>query len=133
MIDIESDVFDFVSDELRLQYPGIFVSGEVTDRPSTFPAVTIVQEGNSVIERMRTENIENVVRVMFEVNVYSNLARGKKQQAKEITALIDKQFSKMNFTRTMCSPMSNLQDATIYRIVSRYVADVDRDLWIYYA
>jgi len=131
MIDIESDVFNAVSTKLRSTYPGIWVTGEESDFPARFPAATISEKDNSVAERMRTLNIENSANLMYEVNVYSNKAVGKKQEAKQIMQIIDQEFAKLNFTRTMCNHISNLQDATIYRIVARYKAAVDRDLWIY--
>jgi len=44
---------------------------------------------------------------------------------------IDNEFSKIGFTRTMCNPVSNLQDATIYRIVARYEGVADKNFRIY--
>lgn len=131
MIDIETQVYSAIAGVLRVEYPGIFVSGEFTDLPARFPAVTIVESDNSIVQRMRTTNIENAVNVMYEVNVYSNKVGYKKAEAKEILATIDDEFSRLGFARTMCNPVANLQDATIYRIVARYEAAVDKDLWIY--
>lgn len=130
-IDIEADIFDAVADVLRDTYRGIWVTGEETDLPARFPAATLVQKDSSVDERMRTVNVENAANIMWEVNVYSNKAVGKKQEAKRIMQTIDGVLSSLNFTRTMCNPISNLQDATIYRIVARYKAKVDRNLNIY--
>ena len=131
MIDIETQVFSAIASVLRVEYPGIFVSGEFTDLPATFPAVTIVESDNSVVQRMRTTTIENAVNVMYEVNVYSNKVGYKKAEAKEILATVDDEFSKLGFARTMCNPIANLQDAKLYRIVARYEAAVDKDLWVY--
>lgn len=58
---------------------------------------------------------------MYEVNVFSNKTGYKKSEAKAIMDTIDDQFAALGFTRTMCNPVSNLQDATIYRIVARYL------------
>lgn len=124
MIDIESDVFDTVASELRSNYPGIWVAGEFVDSPAKFPAVTIVESNNRVFERMRTRKIENAVRVMYEVQIYSNKASGKKAEAKAIADTADGVFARLGFTRTMRSQVANLKDATIYRIVCRYEAVV---------
>ena len=59
MIDIEFDVFDAVADRLREQYPGIFITGDVSFSPARFPAVSVVETGNSVVSNMRTSVIEN--------------------------------------------------------------------------
>lgn len=131
MIDAENFIFNRLANVLRGAYPGIWVVGEYIDVPADFPAVSIVESDNSVLTRQSTLNIENAVSVMYEVNVYSNLARGRKQQAKAIMAALDEEFSKMNFVRISCNPISNLQDATIYRMVARYEAVIDKDFWIY--
>lgn len=131
MIDIESAVFNVIATALRNTYSGIWVSGEYTDLPATFPAVTIVESGNSVYRAARTTAIENAVSVMYEVNVYSNMVGYKKSEAKEILAIIDKEFEKLGFTRITCTPVANLQEATIYRLLARYEAVVDKDFCIY--
>lgn len=120
MISPESFVFSKIAGVLRADYPNIFVSGEFVDSPAKFPAVTIIEANNSVYQRMRTTTIENAALLMYEVNVYSNKTGYKKSEAKAIMDTIDEQFAALGFTRTMCNPVSNLQDATIYRMVARY-------------
>lgn len=124
MVDIESDVFDTVATELRSQHAGVWVTGEFVNSPAKFPAVTIVESDNRIFERMRTRRIENAVRVMYEVQIYSNKASGKKAEAKAIADTADGVFAMLGFTRTMRSQVANLKDATIYRIVCRYEAVV---------
>lgn len=131
MIDIESTLFSDIADDLRLKYPGIFVAGEATTSPASFPAVTIVEADNSVYQRMRTDRIENAVRLMYEINIYSNKIGYKKSEAKDIQETIDGEFSRLGFTRTACGPVDNLQDAGIYRILVRYEAIADRNYMIY--
>ena len=133
MIDIESIVFSTVASALREKYDGIFVSGEFTDLPAKFPAVTIVESDNSIVQRMRTTNIENAVTVMYEVGIYSNTVGYKKSEAKDILEVVDNEFAEMGFARILCNPVANLSDATIYRIVARYQASIDKDLWVYRA
>ena len=116
---------------LREIFPDSFVSGEYTDVPAKFPAVTIVEEDNSIVQRMRTTNIENAVNLMYSANVYTNTVGYKKSEAKDIMETVDEEFTKLGFARTLCNPVANLQDATIYRMVARYEATVDKDLWVY--
>lgn len=132
MIDIENDVFDTVATALRAEFPGIYCTGEYVPAPPRFPAVSIVEADNRVVENMRTRRIENASAVMYEVNVYSNKASGKKSEAKAIAATLDEAFASIGFTRTLRNQVPNLNDATIYRVVCRYEAIVDRDLWIYH-
>ena len=119
MISPENFVFDAVADELRERFPGIYVAGDYVDVPTRFPAVTISEADNTVLTRMRTLNIENAVTLMYETNVYSNLSSGKKAEAKKIQTVVDEVFAQLGFTRLMCSPEPNLQDAKIYRIYAR--------------
>lgn len=131
MIDIEFDVFDTVADELRVMYPDIFVTGDLSASPAQFPAVSIVEINNSVINSVRTTNIENAARVAYEVNVYSDKIGYNKMEAKSILAVADGVFSRMGFTRTFCNPIQNLENRNVYRIVARYEAIVDKNFWIY--
>lgn len=124
MIDIEADVFSFVAERLRAEYPGIFVAGEYVDVPAKFPAVTIVENDNRIDTRYRTNNIERAVTLMYECNIYSNKANGKKAEAKAVTDTMDGAFEDLGFTRTMKNQVANLNDASIYRIVCRYEAVV---------
>ena len=132
MIDLESDIFNAVATALRTAHSGIFVTSEYVAAPPSFPAVSIVENGNRVVSRYRTLNIENAVSVMYEVNVYSNKASGKKEEAKAIAATLDDAFASIGFTRTMRNQVTNLNDTRIYRIVCRYEAIIDKDFWIYH-
>ena len=131
MIDIENDIFSYVATKVRDAHTGIYVAGEYVNAPPSFPAVSIIQNGNSVLQRMRTVNIENAVSVMFEVNIYSNKVTGKKAEAKSIAETLDNAFAEIGFTRTMCNQVANFADATIYRIVCRYEAVIDKNYMIY--
>ena len=123
MISVENFVFSPIAVDLRAQYPGIQVVSEELRSPAfenSSIAVSILEASNSIYQKMRTTTIENAVQTMFEVNVYSNDTVYKKIEAKEVMAFIDERFENLGFTRIMCTPMANLQDATIYRITARY-------------
>lgn len=132
MIDVEFDVYDHISDALRDEYgDSIYISSEYFDTSTKFPAVSIFEINNTVYQKMRTVNIENAAQITYEVNVFSNNSRYKKFEVKAIMQIIDNAFSAMNFTRIMAQPISNLQDATIYRMIARYEAVVDKEHWLY--
>ena len=124
MIDIENDVYDIAAKALRSAHNGIFVSSEYDESPARFPAVTIVEADNRVLENMRTRKIENAVSVMYECNVYSNKKSIRKSEAKAIANTLDAVFDGLGFTRTFREQIPNMKDATIYRIVCRYEAEV---------
>lgn len=124
MIDIENIVFDRIATALRTAYSGISVYGEYVEVPASFPCVTIVEADNKVYKRTRDlSGVEHHAQVMYEVNVYTNDANGKKTAAKDIANAIDELFCDMLFTRTFKRQIPNI-DRTIYRITMRYEAVV---------
>jgi len=132
MIDIENEVFTRAATPVWDAYPGSFVTGEYVKSPPSFPAVSIVEMDNTAYEKTQSsESGENHVTVTYEVNVYSNLVKGKKAEAKAIIAIIDKVMTSLGFTRIMLNPTPDMNDATIYRMTARYRAVVDRNQIIY--
>lgn len=131
MIDIENEVFTTIATELRSQFTGINVYGEDVRSPSSFPCVSIVEADNYTFRRTQDSGSnENHANVMYEVNVYSNKTSGKKTECKEIFAVIDEIMLGLGFTRSNKNPVT-MDEATIYRIVGRYVAIVSTDQTIY--
>lgn len=132
MIDIENSVFNTVATKVREQFPNIYMVGEYVKSPSSFPAVSLMEMDNAV----RTDTIdsgsnENHANVMYEVNVYSNKTTGKKSECKAIIALIDQEMLALGFVRSTLTPVPNMNDSTIYRMVGRYRASVSSDNKIY--
>ena len=132
MIDIENDVFNTVATRVREKYPNIYMTGEYVKSPSSFPAASLVEMDNSVLEgTIDSGSNENHANVMYEANVYSNKATGKKSECKAIIALIDQEMLALGFVRFSLTPVPNMNDSTIYRMVGRYRAIVSSDLKIY--
>ena len=119
MIDCENEVYTRIARVLREKFPGINIAGEYVKAPSGFPHVSITQSDNSVVSEKITGSAE-MAQVMFEINVYSNKAEGKKAECKSIMKVIDDVMFSMNFKRQALTPVPNLEDATIYRLVARY-------------
>lgn len=131
MIDIENEIFTKIVTELRSQFPDINVYGEDVRTPSSFPCVSIVEADNYALTNTRDSGSnENHAVLMYEVNVYSNRTSGKKSECKAILAIIDCLLVGMGFTRTMKNPVT-MDDATIYRMISRYTAIVSKNQTIY--
>ncbi|MCI6363778.1 hypothetical protein [Intestinimonas butyriciproducens] len=119
MIDCENEVYTRIARVLRDKFPGINIAGEYVNAPSSFPHVSITQSDNSVVSEQMTGSAE-MAQVMFEINIYSNKADGRKTECKSIAKVIDDVMFKMNFKRIALTPIPNMEDATIYRIVARY-------------
>jgi hypothetical protein len=139
MVDCENEVFSTVATALRnvfkppLTEKVIFVSGEAVAAPSSFPAVTLVEDDNSTYARtLDSSGAENHAQVMYTANAYSNLSSKKKAQCKAIMAIIDAEMFKMGFLRVSNAPMGMPNaDASIYRMVARYRAVISKDKTIY--
>lgn len=131
MIDIENEMFTDVATKLRAVFDGIYVSGEYVKSPSSFPAVSIVETSNVVYQNTMNTQGEVHDLITYEVNVYSNKAKGKKSEAKSIMACVDDVFMAKGFRRRVMSTIPNQQDSTIYRITARYSAIVDKEKTIY--
>lgn len=122
MIDREQEIFDAVAKKLREKFPKIYVVGtEIVSAPPRFPSVSFVQTNNSIENKHATFNsLENVVREEYKAEVFSNLAKGKEAQAKEITTVISDAMCELGYERTFCEPIPNA-DATIGRRMSRFI------------
>lgn len=132
MIDIENAIFDTVATVVRGKFPDSYMVGEYVKTPPKFPCISLVEMDNQSYQRTEDSgSSENHVSVMYEVNIYSNKAMGKKAECKEIAALIDEQMMALGFARTMLQPIPNGDDATIYRMVGRYSAIVSKNKVIY--
>lgn len=76
---------------------------------------------------------------MFEITVYSNKIGYRKLEAYEIMSTVDDVMTgktvtegrRAGFHRTMCSPIPNLQDSTIYTLKARYEGKVDKEFMTY--
>lgn len=126
MIDYEAEIVDMIAKGLYDEYgvKGIVVTSEpISTLQKIFPAVSVVERDNAILSRTRAmDNIENHAAVMYEIDIYSNLKEGKKQQAKEIAAKVNDILTSNNFTRIMSQPIDNIADPTIYRIKMRFRA-----------
>jgi len=132
MIDVETEIFSAVATAVRAECPDIFITGEYVKTPSSFPAVSLVEISNTVYRETRTNTeTENHVAVTYEVNIFSNLTKGRKSECRKIASLVDTEMTRLGFTRTMLQPVSNMADTSIYRMLGRYRAVVGKDHTIY--
>lgn len=124
MIDIESWVYTQIVTELRVTYTDISSSSDPSMKPATFPHVVIEQQDSSTVSSWSTRgSVDNLNRVMFQVDVYTNSLGNRKSEAKAIMAIVCDWMSSHNFTRVTLMPV-NYNDS-IYRLTARFTANVD--------
>ena len=125
MIDIENQIYSPIRTALVNAYEGIFVTSEPTATSAKFPAVSIVQEDNYMsINKLDNSGAERFATVMFQVDVYSNKASGRKSQCKEIMNTVDAMLYALNFTRLSLTPIPMANEG-YYRLTARYRAETD--------
>ena len=125
MIDIENKIYSPIRTALVNAYSGIYVTSEPTATSAKFPAVSIVQEDNYMsVNKLDNSGAEKFATVMFQVDVYSNKASGRKTQCKEIMNVVDTMLYAMNFTRLSLTPIPMANDG-YYRLSARYRAETD--------
>lgn len=126
MIDFENEIYTRVVERVQALHGDVEFSGMDERLPSKFPFVSLVEADNTTrTDTIDSGSFENHVNVMYEVNVYSNKSGGRKSECRAILATIDEAFVRMGFARTMRNPVS-MDDATIYRMVARYTAAIDK-------
>lgn len=125
MIDIENQIYTPIAKALRNKFSGIIVSGEYINAPPDFPYVSIVEQDNYTTQAHMDNGSVEFSTLMYEVNVYSNKSVGKKAACREIITFIDNLMYSKNFRRISLSPIPNMENATIYRLVARYKAETD--------
>lgn len=132
MIRIEGYIFETLSKPLRENFKPIFIMGETPDENVQFPMVIIEEQFNNTYQPTYDSSLlENHTKVIYLINIYSNLTRGKKKQVQNIADIINKELLKLNFKRVNYQSLSNHSGATVHRVVMRYEAIIGKDFKIY--
>ena len=124
MIDIEPILFTEIATKLRVEIPGIFVTGTIVDSPQNLPCAAISETSNTTYQRtLDSEFKENHANIMWQAEAFSNLVVGAKAHCKSIMAIIDEIMISRNFARTFSDFIDN-SGSGIRRMVARYTAVV---------
>ena len=131
MIDIESAVFNQIANAFDAEYPNGSRYSEPVTSPPTFPCLTLEQVDNYTYQGSLDDSpTEHNAWIVFDVNIYSNLTSGAKQQCKSIMNLVDTQMQSLNFVRQFCNPGKNA-DKKYTRLTARYRAVVSENYMLY--
>ena len=122
MTQIENEIYTELRALLLENYNGIYVSGEYTPIPDRFPCVFIEEADNYTVS-LNGSNQGEVSAVTFEINVFSNLQSGRKEEVKKILNTIDEYMTLRGFMRRSSMRTPNM-DAVVYRMTARYEASV---------
>lgn len=132
MIDKLNEIFSSVATAVRSKHTGTTVTGEYTRKPSKFPAVTLDEIQNVMVDRLEdSSNAENFAGVTYRLQVFSNKRTGKKAEAREIFATADAEMRRMGFRRVTYTTTPEIYDSTIYNIAATYEAVVSSAGYVY--
>ena len=132
MLDFNNEIFTTVAVRVRDQHVGCTVIGEYTRMPSKFPAVTLDETQNVMVDRLEdSSNTENFAGVTYRLQVFSNKRTGKKAEARAIFATADAEMRRMGFRRVTYTTTPEIYDSTIYNISATYEAVVSAAGYVY--
>lgn len=132
MIDFNNEVFTNVANATRTKHPTATVTGEYTRKPSKFPAVTLDEAQNVMIDRLEdSSGEEKFAGVMYRLQVFSNKRSGKRAEAREIFATADAEMRRMGFRRVTYTTTPEIYESTIYQITATYEAVVSAVGYVY--
>lgn len=132
MNDFMNEIFTAVAVPVREAHPGVNVSGEYTRKPSAFPAVTLDEIENVVVESLEdSSNEETYSGLTYRLQVFSNQTRGRKSEARSIFATADSVMRRLGFHRVTYTVTPEIYESTIYSITATYEAIISADGVIY--
>lgn len=134
MLDYSRQIFSRLTLYLRSKFPGIFTSRNDSAAPPKFPAVTIVQKDNVNYQRtIDCDSHENHVKVMLQIDVYTNDKKESDRMdlAEKISAEISDFMLGLGFNRTLCQPIPNVNDMSIFRVSMRFEGVIGKDTFVY--
>lgn len=132
MIDRMNEVFTAVAKTVRKAHSGTTVSGEYVRTPSKFPAVTLDETQNVMIDRLEdSSNEERYSGVTYRLQVFSNKQSGKKAEARAIFATADAEMRRMGFRRVTYTTTPEIYNSTIYSITATYEGIVSASGYVY--
>lgn len=126
MIDFNNEIFTTVATAVRDKHITTTVTGEYTRRPSKFPAVTLDETANIMVDRLEdSSNEERYAGVTYRLQVFSNKQNGKKAEARAIFATADAEMRRMGFRRVSYLTTPETYSSTIYEIRATYEGVID--------
>ena len=127
MIDIEVDFLNELARLVLADYPEAYISNEYTPVPGSFPALFVLESSNVLANRLQTSSDEEEgASLTYTIEVAHPSAKDGKATCKAILGTIDDRMRMRNMTRTMCEPVKNAENPSIYRMIARYTGIVDR-------
>lgn len=116
LIDIEAAIFSPVAADFIAAYPNGSRYGEPTENPAKFPCLNLYESDVFFSGHVGLDS----KRVVIDVDVFSNLVSGAKQECKAIMEIVeDRLMSFGSWEQVFCNQLKNA-DSRIFRMKARY-------------
>lgn len=119
MLDYSNEIFNAVAKDLRSLYTGIQVKGEYVGTPAKFPCVTI-DEVSNIPTHLDSAAENKYADVVYRVQVFSNLESGKRAQAREIYAAVDRILMGLGLFAKSYTTTPAIYNSEIYSITATF-------------
>lgn len=119
MLDFSNEIFNAVAKTLRSLYTGIQVKGEYVGTPAKFPCVTI-DEISNIPTHMDSAPENKYAEVVYRVQVFSNLASGKRAQARELYKTVDEVLMELGLLAKSYTTTPAIYNSEIYSITATF-------------
>lgn len=130
MIDKYSEIFTYVSQEIKKEYPNILVTGEYSNAETQFPCITL-EEISNLPSYIDSASVNRFASIRYRVQVFSNSTNGKKAEARKIYSSVDKILQKLGMIPNSFVTTPNLYNSTVFQITAIYNCVIDEDGMIY--
>ena len=132
MNDFMNEIFTAVAAPVREAHPGVKVSGEYTRKPSEFPAVTLDEIENVMVDALEDSSNEELYSgVTYRLQAFSNKQSGKKAEARAIFRTADGVMRRLGFRRVSYTTTPEIYESTVYSITATYEAIIGANGAIY--
>lgn len=132
MNDFMNEIFTAVAVPVREAHPGVAFTGEYTRKPSSFPAATLDEIENIMVDRLDdSSGEEQFSGLTYRIQTFSNKQNGKKAEARAIFNTADSVMRRLGFHRVTYTTTPEIYESTIYSITATYEAIIDADGGIY--
>lgn len=128
MNDFMNEIFTAVAVPVREAHPGVTFTGEYTRKPSSFPAATLDEIENVMVDRLDdSSGEERFSGLTYRLQVFSNKKAGRKSEARAIFKTADSVMRGLGFHRVTYTTTPEIYESTIYSITATYEAIIDAD------
>ncbi|MFW6002000.1 MAG: hypothetical protein ACOCQD_01525 [archaeon] len=120
---LETIVYDILSTAIEEEFSDASIVNQYEPEVTTFPHIMIEQTNsfNDIDSMTKQANFDNVI---FQIEIYT-IGDYKKKDAKEIADIVQDEMSILGFLKEQRSPVDNLQNRDVYRLMLRFSGKKD--------